>query len=196
MKRIKAFALCFALCFSALQAEVISVIPRPAKMEVGQGVFTFKQNVKVAVPKFEGDSVKNVFNTFKVDFEKATGLELETTKKAQKADMVLSVNPELAAEAYRLQVTADKINISAAHPVGFFYAFQTLKQLMPRNVMAARPAADVKTWTVPVVDIDDAPRFGWRGFMLDEGRHFYGKEAIKDVIDILATYKMNRFHWH
>lgn len=50
--------------------------------------------------------------------------------------------------------------------------------------------------TLPVVEIEDAPRFGWRGFMLDEGRHFFGKKAVKQVLDVMAAYKMNRFHWH
>ena len=196
MKKIQALVILFAVCFTALQAEVISVIPRPAKMETGNGVFTFKNEVKVVVPKYKGDSIMEVFENFEEDFEKATGLDLETTKKAAKADVVLTLNANLKAEAYQLQVTPEQINIAASHPAGFFYAFQTLKQLMPRNVMAGVPAADVKTWTVPAVTIEDEPRFGWRGFMLDEGRHFYGKEAIKQVIDILATYKMNRFHWH
>ena len=196
MKKIQAFVLLFALCFTALQAEVISVIPRPAKMETGNGVFTFGTDVKVVVPKYQGDSVKMVFNRFKAGFEKATGLSLSTVKKSNKADVVLSLNPALKAEAYQLNVNERQILIDASTPAGFFYALQTLKQLMPRNVMAGMADESVKTWTVPAIKIEDEPRFGWRGFMLDEGRHFYGKEAIKEVLDILATYKMNRFHWH
>ena len=64
---------------------------------------------------------------------------------------------------------------------------------------AARPAGGTcrsEAWTLSVVDIMDAPRFAWRGFMLDEGRHFYGKEEVKKIIDVMAAYKMNRFHWH
>ena len=62
--------------------------------------------------------------------------------------------------------------------------------------MAVQPMKDIVEWAVPCVDIKDAPRFEWRGFMLDEGRHFYGKEEIKKIIDMMAAYKMNRFHWH
>ena len=51
-------------------------------------------------------------------------------------------------------------------------------------------------YPIPCVEIEDEPRFGWRGFMLDEGRHFYGKEEIKKILDVMAAYKMNRFHWH
>ena len=67
---------------------------------------------------------------------------------------------------------------------------------MPRNVMAGVCDESVEEWSVPAVFIVDEPRFGWRGFMLDEGRHFYGKEEVKKIIDVMAAYKMNRFHWH
>ena len=185
-----------ALGFSGVRADVISVVPRPAFMEVGQGVYTFDKEVNVVVPKYRGDSISLVFDFFKAGFEKATGVSLKKTKKEKSADILLQLSKELKAEAYRLQVKADQIIISASSPSGFFYAFQTLKQLMPRNVMAGKWDASVVSWNVPQLDIEDQPRFSWRGFMLDEGRHFYGKEAIKEVIDILATYKMNRFHWH
>ena len=62
--------------------------------------------------------------------------------------------------------------------------------------MAGVRDKEIKRWTLPIVDIFDKPRFAWRGFMLDEGRHFYGKEEIKKILDIMAAYKMNRFHWH
>ena len=196
MKKLQALTLLLALGCSMLRAEVISVIPRPAQMEVGNGVFTFGKTAKVVVPDYAGDSIANVFATFQQTLEKATDVKLNKTNKVKGADLVLQLNGGLAAEAYNLKVTEEQIVVEAARPAGFFYGLQTLKQLMPRNVMAGLRDARQTTWTVPVVDIKDAPRFEWRGFMLDEGRHFYGVEAIKDVIDILATYKMNRFHWH
>ena len=196
MKKLQALTLCFALGFSILRADVISVIPRPAQMEVGNGVFTFDKTAKVVVPEYAGDSVAHVFGAFQQKLEKATGVKVQETNKAKSADIVLRLNSELAAEAYNLKVTDEQIVLEAARPAGFFYGLQTLKQLMPRNVMAGLRDARQTTWTVPVVDIKDVPRFEWRGFMLDEGRHFFGVEAIKNVIDILSTYKMNRFHWH
>jgi hexosaminidase len=62
--------------------------------------------------------------------------------------------------------------------------------------MAGVPANTAETLRIPCVEISDEPRFGWRGFMLDEGRHFYGKEEVKKIIDVMSAYKMNRFHWH
>lgn len=186
----------FACCLLSIHAEVISVIPRPTEMKVGQETFTFQNKIKVAVPNYPGDSICLVYARFSEALEKATGIQCKQTKKAKKADIVLLQDAQLAPEAYRLKVNAKQIVIEAARPAGFFYAFQTLKQLMPRNVMAELPDPSITTWTVPAVEIYDTPRFGWRGFMLDEGRHIFGKEAVKDVIDMLAAYKMNRFHWH
>ena len=67
---------------------------------------------------------------------------------------------------------------------------------MPGEVFSTTAVTDITEWSVPQVSIEDEPEFGWRGFMLDEGRHFFGKEAVKRVIDMMALYKMNRFHWH
>ena len=90
-------------------------------------------------------------------------------------------------------MTRERVVIEAARPAGFFYALQTLNQLLPsRAVMAGVKATDVQAWTLPVVTIKDHPRFEWRGFMLDEGRHFYGKEEIKKLLDVMAAYKLNR----
>ncbi len=180
----------------SLYANELSLIPQPAKMVVGEGSFTFGKKVKVFVPQYAGDSVAVVFDAFANDLKKATGIGVKKTKKGAKAALMLAVDNSIAAEGYKLNVEKEKITIQASRPAGFFYALQTLKQLMPRNVMAAVAAPEVKEWSVPCVAIDDAPRFSWRGFMLDEGRHFYGKEEIKKIIDVMAAYKMNRFHWH
>ena len=194
MKRFLLSLLCIAAL--SLYAKEISLIPQPAKMVVGEGSFTFGKKVKAFVPQYAGDSVAVVFDAFANDLKKATGIGVKKTKKGAKAALMLAVDNSIAAEGYKLNVEKEKITIQASRPAGFFYALQTLKQLMPRNVMAAVAAPEVKEWSVPCVAIDDAPRFSWRGFMLDEGRHFYGKEEIKKIIDVMAAYKMNRFHWH
>lgn len=194
MKKLLFLFLC-ALA-TTLYAGDISLIPEPAEMSVGEGFFEFPKKARVVVPAYDGDSVEWVLGNFARDFKKATGVTLKTAKKSASAKIVLELDSSLAAEGYRLSVTPSLVRISAARPAGFFYAFQTLKQLMPRNVMAGVPCDSVGVWKLPCVDIVDAPRFAWRGFMLDEGRHFYGKEEVKKIIDVMAAYKMNRFHWH
>lgn len=179
-----------------LAAQEIAVTPRPAQLTAGEGCFRFDRQVKAKITSYEGDSVRTVFDSFKKELRTATGIRISSTRQDAEAAIILTLNRQLAAEAYHLNVSKEQIRIEAARPAGFFYALQTLKQLMPRNVMAGVSVADNETWSIPVVSIKDAPRFGWRGFMLDEGRHFFGKEEVKRVIDMMATYKMNRFHWH
>ena len=209
MKRI-VFALLLLLCVS-LQAQEISIIPKPAEMQIEEGEFSFNGKVVLCYPKIKDDGIDAVVDNFVKEIKKTTGVKLvkdrlkdglflglhvqEAAKKGD-AHIVLYVDEYMLKEAYRLSVTPKRINIAASTPAGFFYAFQTLKQLMPRNVMAGVPDDSVEEWRVPCVFIVDEPRFSWRGFMLDEGRHFYGKEEIKKIIDVMAAYKMNRFHWH
>ena len=209
MKRI-VFALLLLLCVS-LQAQEISIIPKPAEMQIEEGEFSFNGKIVLCYPKIKDGGIDAVVDNFVREIKKTTGVKLvkdrlkdglflglhvEESAKKGDAHIVLYVDEYMLKEAYRLSVTPKRINIAASTPAGFFYAFQTLKQLMPRNVMAGVPDAGVKEWSVPCVFIEDKPRFSWRGFMLDEGRHFYGKEEIKKIIDVMAAYKMNRFHWH
>ena len=201
------------LCLFTLQgvAQEISIIPKPAEMQVQEGEFLFNGEVVLCYPEIKDGGVDAVVDNFVEGMNNATGVKLvkdrlkdglflgwdvqEVAKKGD-AHIVLYVDEYMGKEAYRLSVTPKRINIAAATPAGFFYALQTLKQLMPRNVMAGVRDESVKEWRVPCVFIVDEPRFSWRGFMLDEGRHFYGKEEVKKIIDVMAAYKMNRFHWH
>ena len=179
-----------------LTAQEIALTPQPAHLTVKDGRFEFGSQLKAKVAPYQGDSIRMVFESFKQEFQEATGIKISSTQKEAKAKIILDLNPQLPAEAYKLNVSKEQVRIEAARPAGFYYALQTLKQLMPRNVMAGVATSDHSQWSLPSVEIEDVPRFEWRGFMLDEGRHFFGKDEIKRVIDMMATYKMNRFHWH
>lgn len=186
-----------AVCLSAsCMADGLSIIPRPAKLVEGNGQFTFGQVTTAWADAYEGDSIQSLLKSFEQEFTSTTGLAFKASK-ASKAALQLRLNPSLKGESYCLSVSKTNVIIEAARPVGFFYALQTLKQMLPtRAVMAGVSVEKGTSMTLPVVEIEDAPRFGWRGFMLDEGRHFFGKKAVKQVIDVMAAYKMNRFHWH
>lgn len=186
-----------AVCLSAsCMADGLSIIPRPAKLVEGDGQFTFGQVTTAWADAYEGDSIQSLLKSFEQEFTSTTGLAFKASKAA-KAALQLRLNPSLKGESYCLTVSKNNVIIEAARPVGFFYALQTLKQMLPtRAVMAGVSVEKGTSMTLPVVEIEDAPRFGWRGFMLDEGRHFFGKKAVKQVLDVMAAYKMNRFHWH
>lgn len=186
-----------AVCLSAsCMADGLSIIPRPAKLVEGNGQFTFGQVTTAWADAYEGDSIQSLLKSFEQEFTSTTGLAFKASKAA-KAALQLRHNPSLKGESYCLTVSKTNVIIEAARPVGFFYALQTLKQMLPtRAVMAGVSVEKGTSMTLPVVEIEDTPRFGWRGFMLDEGRHFFGKKAVKQVLDVMAAYKMNRFHWH
>ena len=108
----------------------------------------------------------------------------EKTFNKKNLDRIKYVNAkDLPAEAYELRIKKNRIVVRASDDAGKFYAFQTLKQLAEADVMHCGV-------------IKDAPRYAWRGFMLDEARHFFGKEQVKGILDLMARYKLNRFHWH
>ena len=100
----------------------------------------------------------------------------------------------MVAEAYELDVFPGMARLRASDAAGWFYAGQTLRQLLPPAIFSPTPSAT--RWVAPAVRIVDRPRFAWRGAMLDSGRHFFPKEVVKKLIDLLALHKLNRFHWH
>lgn len=117
---------------------------------------------------------------------------------ADGAAIALSLDPglqeRLGAEGYALTVDAEGIRVDAAQPAGLFYGTQTLRQLLPPIVEYT--AAFPRPLRVPFARIEDRPRFGWRGAMLDVARHFFGVEDVKRYIDLLAMHKLNRLHLH
>jgi hexosaminidase len=110
----------------------------------------------------------------------------------------LRLNPEaepLGDEGYRLEASPESVTIEAATSKGIFYGIQTLRQLLPVEIESRQPVPGMD-WCIPSVSIVDRPRFTWRGFMLDEGRHFLGKETVLQMLDLMALQKLNILHWH
>ncbi len=110
----------------------------------------------------------------------------------------LEIDLSLAAlgrEGYRLEISGSGVLLRAPAPAGLLHASQTLRQLFPCEIFSAQPQNGI-SWTLPCVGIEDWPRFGWRGSMLDVSRHFMPLEFIERYIDLLALHKMNVFHWH
>lgn len=166
------------------------IVPLPLVTTVGQSSpFVLKSGTPVYYPAGNEQMLKNA--GFLADYLKAqTGIALSPKEgEPQKGGIALVLSADVKApEGYRLQVTADGVRIEGATPAGVFYGIQTL-----RKSVGAAAAASIH---LPAVDITDEPRFGYRGMMLDVGRHFYSMEEIKTYIDMLALHNINRFHWH
>jgi hexosaminidase len=124
----------------------------------------------------------------------ATGWDVAQAPVAG-AGIRLLLDPELGAEAYRLEVT-DAVVISAGGAAGAFYAAQTLLQLMGPAALRQAPVATVQAWPVPRVSVEDKPRFGYRGTMLDVARHFMPKDNVLRFIEVMAMHKLNVLHLH
>lgn len=171
------------------ESEIIPIIPRPVAQIRLEGkcilskVPTLHFDAELA-NKPETDFIKTLTIIFTGPY---TNLDLKAIPiYIRKSDTI--PNPE----GYTLKITPESIHIGYQTEVGVFYAFQSLRQLIPPDMEGKYH----ETITLPCVDIYDYPAFRYRGMHLDECRHFFGKEAVKQYIDMLAFQKMNYFHWH
>lgn len=192
-----AFALCALLCSCG---EVIptdgevSVVPRPASVTMGAGHFRLSASTCVRV-LFDDEHLPFVADALNAIATPLFGRALDVEWVQSPVDGAINISRDttLTAEAYRLLVAPDRVEISAGGASGAFYAVQTLRQLIP---VEAFGAAKVRAVELPVAIIDDAPCLNYRGTMLDVGRHFFPVDEVKRVLDILALHKLNVFHWH
>ncbi|GAB2885260.1 beta-N-acetylhexosaminidase [Streptomyces mayteni] len=128
----------------------------------------------------------------------ATGLPLRPAPPGAANALTLRVTERLAAqgpEAYELVADADGVLVEGGGPAGVFWGAQTLRQLLGPAAFRRAPLGD-GPWTVPPVRIADAPRFRWRGMMLDVARHFLPKDGVLRYVDLLAAHKLNVLHLH
>lgn len=172
--------------------QFVNLTPAPANMTVGTGVFRIPAGMKITAqgltPEMQSEVTK-----FISDFNKSTGLGIGEGKNGR---MTVRLNKEIATEGYNLDVTAKGIVLEASSPAGLFYGLQTIKKILPANVMAGTNYPRQKSYELPVVSIQDRPAYGYRGFMLDVSRHFFTVDEIKRMLDVMSYYKLNRFHWH
>lgn len=184
---------------SAAQLEAeskIAIIPYPSQLEI-TGEENIAMNTFNAIT-YTDENIKEYVTDFATQLEKTSGIVLtvkESGSEAGAGEIFLGIDESLPAEGYTLTTDNTNITIKAAGKAGFFYALQTLKQLLPRAFFGSTIDNEVD-WSVPQVNITDSPSLGHRGFMMDVARHFFDKEEVKRVLDIMSLYKMNRFHWH
>lgn len=185
----------FAL-LAGLQDTSIAVIPRPVQMTRRTGAFLLTPATVIVTDR----ATRQIGYQLADWIDPATGYRLAVGAAPGTATRTISlrIDPalsQLGDEGYHLTVSGTRITIRARHPAGVFYGVETLRQLLPAQIFRAAPVTGV-TWTVPAVDIEDMPRFSWRGAHLDVSRSFMPKEFVKKYVDLLALHKLNRFHWH
>ncbi len=171
----------------------VNIIPQPASIQMGKGVFNFSKNTVIVVTNDADRKTAELFNDylqehfmFKLDIDRQESrnyIRINTKQFIQAPDK----------DAYTLDVNAEGISIEGDTHAGTFYGMQTLIQLLP---VENKTAGGLKKWTIPQMKITDAPRFKYRGMHLDVTRHIFPLSFIKKYIDYLAYHKFNYFHWH
>jgi hexosaminidase len=170
-----------------------AIIPQPARLGVKPGQFEISGDTKILLATND-EGMKTAAAHLASLLIKATGATFAPAEGSEKKDAIhFQLDPTIThEEGYRLSVSPYEISIKAKTGAGAFYAVQTLRQLL--HLEAETGKAEVLY--VPCVEIDDAPRYLYRGLHLDVGRHFFPIDFIKKYIDLLALHKFNRFHWH
>ncbi|MFC1734663.1 family 20 glycosylhydrolase [Candidatus Hydrogenedentota bacterium] len=175
----------------------ISLIPKPANMRVMNGSFTITPETVVIADKASQETGA----LFVRQLAPAMGHELKLMDIADVMSLFNSITLEIAQratfpeEGYSLDVSKNRVMVKASTQAGIFYACQTLRQLLPPEILGASKVGNVE-WSMPQVHIKDEPRFGWRGLMHDASRTFLPIDYLKKTIDRMALYKMNVFHLH
>ncbi len=174
-----------------------TIIPQPGSLIIGNGYFTMPGEVSIFITKNE--ELEKIAGQLAKQLKTATNtatVKEGNTVPANSILLSLANDKSIPAEGYRLKVTVDGISITAKEPAGIFYGVQTLLQLLPKQIESKEDKKHVDEWMVPTVTIEDAPRFGWRGLMLDVSRHFFTVAQVKDYINQMAKYKFNLLHLH
>ena len=174
------------MCLAVHPVKAQSVIPVPLKMEQGTGFFFLSEKTKLYT-NLEGEEARlweNCLQALPVSLKKGSKKDVRQVLSL----LITEKNDRLPSpESYTLSVTPRRIIICSTSGAGLFYGMQTLLQLLTPSGTG---------YSVASVEIEDTPRFAYRGFMLDVSRHFFSKEFVKKQIDALAFYKINRLHLH
>ncbi|MEN8241533.1 MAG: beta-N-acetylhexosaminidase [Chloroflexota bacterium] len=163
------------------------IIPFPEKQISGEGSFLITSQLTFSTDQANQENAAWLQKIFR------QSLGFEPGQIPRGGALRLSLDPslgELGEEGYQLRIDSTGITILGLTNAGVFYGIQTLAQILPLG------GAGLTEVDLPAVEIEDRPRYPWRGLMLDESRHFHGTQAVKRLLDVLAALKMNIFHWH
>ena len=179
----------FQSCEVNLHEANYNVIPMPNEIQLKTETgFILSDGTKIYYPEGNGKMKRNAEFLAEYILEQ-TGISVVPTSLCGSNGIILQIsNNKTNTESYQIKVTEDHVIISADSEAGIFYGIQTLRKSIAKT--------EGKKIILPAVEINDAPRFGYRGTMLDVSRHFFPVDSLKRYIDMLALHNINRFHWH
>lgn len=181
----------------ASSQNTYDIIPTPRSLEEKQGKFIFSKETRVILKDKKAKTPLH-FLTNRLAQTALITVKVQNSKSKHSGNCVIfnSANdPQLGAEGYKINISPESIEILANNEAGFFYAIQSLLQLLPAEIYS-NTAVHRNEWSIPAATITDVPQFEYRGLHLDVGRHLYPVAFIKKYIDLMSMQKMNRFHWH
>ena len=184
-----------ASCSKTTQTLPFSVIPQPAEVEIsGGGGYRLKSSDLIVSEQID-DNVKSAIAQFAAHLQTVAGGKNSIISGEEGKGVVFSIDTTLANEAYTIETDKSRVQVKANSYNGFIYALQTIAQMLPAEFYGSKRARGVD-FSIPCGVIKDAPRFAYRGVLIDVGRHFYSVDEIKKCLDIMSVYKENVFHWH
>ncbi|MDT7842832.1 beta-N-acetylhexosaminidase [Streptomyces justiciae] len=169
----------------------MDLIPAPDRVERAEGFLELGDGFGIEA----GPGTEGTARWLRATLGAATGLTLPPKRGDEHDVLHLSVRPGLGEEAYRLVVAPHGVHLQGGSPAGVFRGAQTLRQLLGPDAFRRAPLPG-RTWRLPLTEIQDAPRFPWRGLMLDVARHFMPKDGVLRYLDLMAAHKLNVFHFH
>lgn len=189
--------------FTFLLAAVLPIIPYPQEVILDKGNFnakgaTFNCDESISEAEFEQVALlaEDLSNCCGKRSSIAWTIRLrESAENGDASGFVFFKDSDVPAEGYRLEIKKKCVIVRTSDYKGMINALQTIRQLLPVCIFARIPDESAR-WNIPCCKVNDAPRFGWRGMHLDSARHFWPVEEVKKYLDVMAMYKMNRFHWH
>jgi hexosaminidase len=176
----------------------LSIVPKPVAMTVTSGEFEFNNNTTIRAEDGTRSEAMYLAGALSPAMGFALAVQEGKTSAANENAVILKLDDTattLGEEGYRVSVKPEGILIAALRPAGIFYGCQTLRQMLPPEILGATKADGV-AWKIPGAEIEDYPRFPWRGHLFDVCRHFFTVKEVKRSIDLMALHKLNRFHWH
>ncbi len=174
--------------------QTIKVVPYPNGVEIGTGTFNAEGADFHYDAEFD-EAAENIITGFAGQLSLVTGTESQALEGTAETGFVFILDPALPEEAYTLTVSRKAAVVKASSLRGVNYAVQTLKQMLPVEIFGKEAAAG-KKWALQCVEINDAPRFGYRGVHMDVSRHFFDVDMVKKYLDIMEVHKLNKLHWH
>ena len=199
MKKLKQVVAVFTLGIALMTAcndappiiKDASILPIPVSLSQDTTCFVLPKSTTIGI---NDPQLKPAAEYLASILSSATGYNFKVSEGQGNINLGIGAI-EGAEDAYTLVSNPKSVNITGNTYRGVIAGIQSLRQLFPAEIEANKKVSGM-SWGIPSVEIQDAPRFGWRGLMLDVSRHFYSKEEVMEFLDLMALYKLNKFHWH